>query len=154
MELDGNIIGQNIFARTNLKTDNGKDVHIMTMGPIYIAPELKQKGYGKLLLDYSLKKQESRDTKRSALKGMLISMGKAALHTQENLEFAITDFQKERIGSFFLCKELVPDYLHGFCGENATPKGYFICDESPEDFDTYEATFPYKEKLKLPGQLF
>ena len=28
----------------------------MTMGPICIAPELKRKGYGKILLDYSLEK--------------------------------------------------------------------------------------------------
>ena len=30
----------------------------MTMGPICIAPELKRKGYGKILLDYSLEKAD------------------------------------------------------------------------------------------------
>lgn len=30
----------------------------MTMGPICIAPELKSKGYGKILLDYSLEKAD------------------------------------------------------------------------------------------------
>jgi len=28
-----------------------------------------------------------------------------------------------------------------------------VADEKPEAFEAYEATFPYKEKLRLPGQL-
>ena len=53
--------------------------------------------------------------------------------------------------SFFLCKELVPGYLDGVCGEYATPSGYFVDEAAAEAFDK---EFPYKEKLKLPGQLF
>ena len=54
MEMDGKIIGQNVFVRTVIKADDGRDIPIMTMGPICITPELKRQGYGKLLLDYSL----------------------------------------------------------------------------------------------------
>ena len=32
-------------------------------------------------------------------------------------------------------------------------KGYFVADENPEAFEAYEATFPPKQKLRLPGQL-
>ena len=40
-------------------------IPIMTMGPICIAPELKRKGYGKILLDYSLEKADlNRQAKR------------------------------------------------------------------------------------------
>jgi hypothetical protein len=53
--------------------------------------------------------------------------------------------------SFFLCKELIPGYLKGITGVYATPQGYFVDGEDAERFDQ---TFPYKEKLKLPGQLF
>jgi len=48
----------------------------------------------------------------------------------------------------------MPGYLVGITGEYATPKGYAACDEHPNDFAVYEAGFPYKEKLKLPGQIF
>ena len=30
---------------------------------------------------------------------------------------------------------------------------FFVAEENPEDFAKYEAEFPYKEKLVLPGQL-
>ena len=33
------------------------------------------------------------------------------------------------------------------------PKGYFVADEKPEAFETYEATFPAKEKAFQEGQL-
>ena len=56
MERDGQLIGQNMFMRANIKTDDGRDIPIMTMGPICIAPELKRQGFGKKLLDYSLDK--------------------------------------------------------------------------------------------------
>ena len=56
MEKDGRIIGQNMFMRTVINTDDGRVVPVLTMGPIGILPELKRQGYGKALLDYSLEK--------------------------------------------------------------------------------------------------
>ena len=56
MEKDGKIIGQNVFVKANIKADDGRNIPILTMGPICITPELKRQGYGKILLDYSLKK--------------------------------------------------------------------------------------------------
>ena len=56
MTLDGQLIGQNMFMKAVIAVDDGRSIPIMTMGPICIAPELKRKGYGKILLDYSLEK--------------------------------------------------------------------------------------------------
>ena len=53
--------------------------------------------------------------------------------------------------SFFLGRELIPGYLDSITGEYATPQGYFVDEAKAEAFD---ATFPPREKLKLPGQLF
>ena len=56
MEQDGRLIGQNMFMRTCIQSDDGGEIPVLTMGPICITPELKRKGYGKKLLDYSLEK--------------------------------------------------------------------------------------------------
>lgn len=56
MEKDGVIIGQNVFVNAVIKADDGRDIPIMAMGPICIAPEFKRMGYGKALLDYSLER--------------------------------------------------------------------------------------------------
>ena len=53
--------------------------------------------------------------------------------------------------SFFLCRELIPGYFKGITGEYATPEGYLVDEQEAEEFDKQ---FPYKEKKKLPGQIF
>ena len=52
---------------------------------------------------------------------------------------------------FFLCRELQRGYLDGITGVYAPPEGYFVAEEAVEAFDKQ---FPYKEKKKLPGQIF
>ena len=42
MEKDGEIIGQNVFVKALIKADDGKDIPILTMGPICITPRLKK----------------------------------------------------------------------------------------------------------------
>ena len=46
---------------------------------------------------------------------------------------------------------MIPGYLDDITGEYATPQGYFV-DEA--EVETFDKEFPFKEKLKLPGQLF
>ena len=41
------LIGQNMFMRTSIKADDGRNIPIMTMGPICIKNEYKRKGYGR-----------------------------------------------------------------------------------------------------------
>ena len=53
---DGKLIGQNMFMKAVITADDDRSIPIMTMEPICITPKLKRKGYGKLLLDYSLEK--------------------------------------------------------------------------------------------------
>ena len=40
MEKDGQIIGQNMFMHAEIKADDGRNIPIMTMGPICITPQL------------------------------------------------------------------------------------------------------------------
>ncbi len=56
VEKDGRIVGQNVFVRAKIRADDGRDIPILTMGPICIAPDLKRQGYGKKLLDFSIER--------------------------------------------------------------------------------------------------
>lgn len=154
MEQNGKIIGQNCFVRTALKGDNGKDIPIMTMGPICIAPSLKRHGYGKILLDYSLEKARELGCGAVCFEGNIDFYGKSGFTFASEFGIRYHGLPEGEDASFFLCRELIPGYLKGITGEYATPEGYFACDKNPEAFEEYEATFPFKEKLKLPGQLF
>lgn len=154
LEKDGVLIGQNIFVRANIRTDHGIEVPILTMGPICIAPEWKRKGYGKLLLDASLEKAAAMGFGAVCFEGNILFYGQSGFGYASEFGIRYHGLPEGEDASFFLCKELIPGYLSGITGEYATPQGYFACDEHPEAFAAYEATFPPKEKLKLPGQLF
>jgi hypothetical protein len=54
---------------------------------------------------------------------------------------------------YFLCKELDEGFLDRVTGSYKDPEGYFVTERKPEEFEKYEASFPPKEKLVLPGQL-
>lgn len=154
MEENGKLIGQNVFVKTAIKADDGREVPIMTMGPICITPELKRKGYGKILLDYSLEKAKELGCGAICFEGDINFYGKSGFTVASEFGIRYHGLPEGADASFFLCKELIPGYLSDVTGEYATPKGYFVCEEKPEEFEAYEATFPFKEKLKLPGQLF
>lgn len=151
MEKDGEIIGQNIFVRTYIKADDGRDIPIMTMGPICITPRLKRKGYGKILLDYSLEKAKESGCGALCFEGNIDFYGKSGFDYAKSFGIRYHGLPEGEDSSFFLCKELIPGYLDGITGEYSTPQGYLVNEADAEEFDK---DFPKKEKLKLPGQLF
>ena len=151
MEKDGRLIGQNMFMRANIKADDGRDIPIMAMGPICITPELKRKGYGKLLLDYSLEKAKELGCGAVCFEGNIDFYGKSGFTTADKFGIRYHGLPEGEDAPFFLCKELIPGYLDGITGEYAPPQGYFVDEAEAEAFDK---EFPPKEKLKLPGQLF
>lgn len=151
MELDGKLIGQNMFMRAVIKADDGREIPIMTMGPICICPELKRKGYGKILLDYSLEKARELGCGAVCFEGNIDFYGKSGFTFASEYGIRYHGLPEGEDASFFLCKELIEGYLDGITGEYGTPQGYFVDEEAAEIFDY---NFPYKEKRKLPGQLF
>ena len=151
MEKDGEIIGQNIFMRAVIKADDGRDIPIMTMGPICIAPELKRQGYGKILLDYSLEKAKEMGCGALCFEGNIDFYGRSGFKYASEYGIRYHGLPEGEDASFFLCRELTEGYLDGISGEYATPAGYFVDEAEAEKFDMQ---FPKKEKLKLPGQIF
>ena len=151
MEKDGKIIGQNMFMRAVIKADDGSDLPIMTMGPICITPELQGKGYGKILLDYSLEKAAELGCGALCFEGNINFYGKSGFTYASDFGIRYHGLPEGADASFFLCKELKNGYLDGISGEYTPPKGYFVDEAQAEEFDKQ---FPPKEKLKLPTQLF
>lgn len=151
MEQGGKLIGQNVFMRANIKADDGRDIPIMAMGPICITPELKRKGYGKILLVYSLEKAKELGCGAVCFEGNIDFYGKCGFTYADKFGIRYHGLPEGEDASFFLCKELIPGYLDDITGEYATPQGYFVDEVDAEIFDK---EFPIKEKLKLPGQLF
>ena len=151
MEKDGRLIGQNMFMKTIIESDDGREIPVLTMGPIGIAPELKRKGYGKAILDYSLEKAAEMGFGAVLFEGNIGFYGKSGFDYASKFGIRYHDLPEDADSSFFLCKELIPGYLDGITGVYQTPHGYYVDDA---DVDAFDKEFSPKEKLKLPGQIF
>ena len=151
MEKDGTLIGQNMFMKTVIETDDESVCNVLTMGPICITPELKRKGYGKALLDYSLEKATDLGYGAVLFEGNIGFYGKSGFTYAREFGIRYHDLPEGADDSFFLCKELQPGYLDGITGVYQTPQGYYVKDEDVEAFDK---AFQPKQKPKLPGQIF
>ncbi|MBQ9365694.1 MAG: N-acetyltransferase [Schwartzia sp.] len=151
MEMDNRLIGQNIFMRAKIHADDGRDIPIMAMGPICIMPALQGKGLGKVLLDFSLDKAAESGCGALCFEGNIGFYGKSGFSYASNFGIRYHGLPEGSDSSFFLCRELIPGYLDGITGEYATPPGYFVDENAAAEYDK---TFPRKEKLVLPGQIF
>ena len=148
---DGRLIGQNMFMRTRIDSDDGRAVPVLTMGPICITPEFKRQGYGKLLLDATLERAAAMGFGAVLFEGNIDFYGKSGFTFARDFSIRYHDLPEGADDSFFLCKELLPGYLRGITGVYQTPQGYYV-DEA--DVEAFDRTFPPKEKLRLPGQIF
>ena len=151
MELQGRLIGQNMFMKAVIDSDDGRKIPVLTMGPIGITPELKRRGYGKMLLDHSPKKAADMGFGAVLFEGNIEFYGKSGFDYAEKFGIRYHGLPEGADASFFLCKELIAGYLDGITGVYQTPAGYYVHDSDVEKFDE---EFPAKEKLKLPGQIF
>ena len=151
MEQDGRLIGQNMFMKTVINADGGRDIPVLTMGPIGIIPELKCHGYGKKLLDFCLEKAAAMGFGAVLFEGNIKFYSHCGFDYSRKFGIRYHDLPEGADDSFFLCRELKPGYLDGVTGVYQTPEGYYVDEAEVQEFDK---AFPYMKKEKLPGQLF
>lgn len=152
MEENGVLIGHVMFARAEIKLNNGETLPIMTFGPISIAPNFKRKGYGTVLLRHAMEKAKELGSGALAITGNIGFYGKSGFVVAKTKDVR---YHADPDADYFLIKELVPGFLdkvkESGGGTFKEPDGYFIDSKEAEEFDRQ---FPPKEKLKLPGQIF
>lgn len=151
MEQNGKLIGHIMYVRSEICADDGRVIPIMTFGPISIAPECKRKGYGTILLRYSMNEARKLGVGALAITGNINFYGKSGFTVASTKGIHYYAEPREAEVPYFLICELKPGFLNGVSGVYKDPDGYFVDEKEAEDFD---AKFPPKEKLKLSGQIF
>ncbi len=151
MESDGVLIGQVMFVWNALPDCDGRQLPVLTLGPICILPEYQRKGYGKLLLDYALEEAAKTDAVGVFLEGNIDFYGKSGFVIASSLGIRYMDEPAEDDVPYFLCRVLRPECRQLTGARYRVPQGYFVNEVAAAEFDK---SFPPKERLRLPGQLF
>ncbi len=150
MEKEGRLIGHVMYMRSEIQADDGRAIPIMTFGPISIAPEYKRQGYGTALLRYSMEAAKKLGAGAIAITGSIDFYGKSGFVVASTKGIHYFAEPRDAEVPYFLICELEPGFLSGVTGSYKDPEGYFVDEAEVEAFD---AQFPPKKKLKLPGQL-
>ena len=151
MEKDGELIGHIMFMRAKILADDGREIPMMTFGPISIAPHLQRQGYGRQLLDYALEQAKDMGAGCICMEGNIGFYGHCGFTVASASGIHYHGVPREEEVPYFLLRELKEGFLAGVTGVYYTPEGYYVDELAAEEFDR---TFPPKEKKKLPGQLF
>ncbi|MGN1014971.1 MAG: GNAT family N-acetyltransferase [Butyricicoccus sp.] len=150
LEKDGRIIGHVMYMRAVIQADDGREIPMMTFGPISIAPEYQRQGYGKALLDYSMERAVAMGVGMLCMEGNIDFYGKCGFVVASTKGIHYYAEPRENVVPYFLLRELQEGFLDGITGVYHTPAGYFVDEREAEEFDRM---FPPKQKQKLPGQL-
>ena len=150
MEKGGRIIGHVMYARSEICADDGRRIPIMTFGPISIAPEYKRQGYGSRLLRHSMQAARQLGAGALAITGDIAFYGKAGFVVASTKGIHYFAEPRDAEVPYFLICELELGFLDGVTGVYKDPEGYVV-DEA--DVEAFDAHFPPRKKLKLPGQL-
>ena len=156
MEEDNMIIGHVMFSKAELVLDNSNRKPSWTFGPISIHPDYQRKGYGLKLLQFALEKAREIGIGFICMEGNFDFYKHAGFDLASKLNIHYHTEPKDAVVPYFLAQELIPGWLKSNGITEATycpPKGYFVADENPKALETYEATFPNKEKNLQPSQL-
>ena len=153
MEQNGELIGQNMFMRAVIHADDGRSIPILTMGPICICNELKGKGYGKILLDFSLEQAAAMGCGAVCFEGNIDFYRHAGFDLASKLNIHYHDMPRDEEVPFFLAQELKSGYFNGLAGTYCPPKGYFVADENQDALEDFDKIFPKKVKEYNESQL-
>lgn len=151
MEWDGELVGHVMYMRAKIVADDGREIPMMTFGPISIRPDLQRRGLGKHLLDYSIELARELGAGALCIEGNIDFYGKSGFVVAGTKGIRYYGEPEQGIVPYVLLKELQHGFLDSITGVYHTPKGYYVDEDTAEEFDQ---NFPPKEKLKLPGQLF
>ena len=151
MERNGQLIGHVMYMRAKITADDGRELPVMTFGPISIHPDFQRRGLGKRLLDESMERARELGAGALCIEGNIAFYGKSGFVVAGTKGIRYHGEPEQEMVPYFLLKELRPGFLDGVTGVYHTPQGYYVDETKAEDFDR---NFPPKEKLKLPGQLF
>lgn len=144
-EKEGRVIGGIWYALGQVRGEKTADIPLF--GPVTVEPGLQGQGVGSLLIEQSLSLAA-----KAGYPGVII-FGDPGYYARFGFvpcgQHGITTAEGGNFDAFMV-KELRPGAMRGITGAFHPPS---VCDVAPGEAAAFDARYPYREKLKLPGQL-
>ena len=110
IELDGQIVGNIMYTKAKLTDEAGAEKEIVTFGPVSILPKYQRKGYGKMLIEHSLKRAAELGYEAVVIMGSPANYVGSGFQCCRKYNICV---EKEKYPAAMLVKELRPGALDG-----------------------------------------
>ena len=146
IEVDGQIVGNIMYTKAKLTDEGGTEKEIVTFGPVSILPKYQRKGYGKMLIEHSLKRAAELGYEAVVIMGSPANYVGSGFQCCRKYNICV---EKEKYPAAMLVKELKPGALDG--------KLWFYSDSPVMNVDEREAQafddgLEKMEKKWMPSQ--
>ena len=110
IEVDGQIVGNIMYTKSKLTDEGGTEKEIVTFGPVSILPKYQRKGYGKMLIEHSLKRVAELGYEAVVIMGSPANYVGSGFQCCRKYNICV---EKEKYPAAMLVKELKPGALDG-----------------------------------------
>lgn len=110
IELDGQIVGNIMYTKAKLTDEDGTEKEIVTFGPVSILPKYQRKGYGKMLIEHSLKRAAELGYEAVVIMGSPANYVGSGFQCCRKYNVCV---EKDKYPAAMLVKELKPGALDG-----------------------------------------
>lgn len=110
IEVDGQIVGNIMYTKAKLTDEGGTEKEIVTFGPVSILPKYQRKGYGKMLIEHSLKRAAELGYEAVVIMGSPANYVGSGFQCCRKYNICV---EKEKYPAAMLVKELKPGALAG-----------------------------------------
>lgn len=110
IEVDGQIVGNIMYTKSKLTDEGGTEKEIVTFGPVSILPKYQRKGYGKMLIEHSLKRAAELGYEAVVIMGSPANYVGSGFQCCRKYNVCV---EKDKYPAAMLVKELKPGALDG-----------------------------------------
>lgn len=139
-ELDGRIVGNILYSKAIITSENGEEYEVISFGPVSVLPSHQKAGIGSKLINHTIEL-----AKKMGYKAVVIFGNPAYYHRFGFVnaeEFHITTSDGESFDAFMVM-ELYEGALRGISGRFHEDSVFYI---EKEEVEVFEKKFPFKEK--------
>lgn len=146
IELDGQIVGNIMYTKAKLTDEGGTEKEIVTFGPVSVLPEHQRKGYGKILIEYSLKCAAELGYEAVVIIGSPANYVSSGFQCCRKYNVCV---EKDKYPAAMLVKELKPGALDGRLWFSSDSPVMIVDEKKAQAFDD---NLEKMEKKWMPSQ--
>lgn len=146
LEIDGKIIGGIFYTKSRIIGKDNKIVETISFGPVFIKPGYQRQGFGKKLIEYSIKEAKKEGYRAILTLGYPHHYKPYGFLGGKNYNVSMED------GKFYVGLLVLPLYEDALKNISGYASFSDVFNISREELDEFDKNFPEKKKVVLESQ--